>query len=114
VDFIDPLDVTGFVSLDTVRMVSATAGAVAAVVPVGGTLSKLNVHLVKVTGSVTVTVFVNGAATTLTCTVLAASSTCADGVSTKVVAASDTIAVRIENTNGAVITNFSWTAWLAP
>lgn len=114
VDFIDPLDTSGYVSLGRSGIVVASSSDVGAVIPVDGTLTSLNVHLVHTVGSVTVTVYVNDAATAMTCTIAAADSTCADTTNTAVLEAGDTVAVLIDNTDGQVITNFSWTGWLAP
>jgi hypothetical protein len=114
VGFIDPLDTDGFVSLGRTRMVAVDAATIGAVIPVAGTLSNFNVSLVHSSGDVIATVFVNGTATSTTCTVAAAASTCADAVNTVPLVSSDVIAVRIQNQGGAVITNFSWTGWLAP
>ena len=114
VGFVDPLDVAGFVSLGTSTMTAATSTAIASSLPTAGTLSNLNIHLVHSTGSVTATVYVNGTATTMTCTVAAPANVCSDASDTKVVSAGDTISVKIDNTNAQAITNFSWTAWMAP
>ena len=114
VDFIDRLDATGYVSLGRTGIVAASAADVGAVIPVDGTLQNLNVHLVHASGTVDVTVYVNEVATSMTCTVAATSSTCADTVNTAALTASDTIAVLIENNDGVAITNFSWTGWVAP
>jgi hypothetical protein len=114
VGFIDPLDVSGYVSLGTSRMIAATATSVAATIPAPGTFSKLNIRLVHSAGSVTATLYVNGAATTVTCTVAAAASTCADTTHTVALVAGDTVAIKIDNTNAATVTNLSWTGWMAP
>jgi hypothetical protein len=114
VGFIDPLDTSGYVSLGTSRMVAATSASIAATIPAPGTFSKLNIHLVHTVGSVTATVYVNGAATMVTCTVAAAASTCSDATHTAVLAPGDTISVKVDNTNAAAVTDFSWTGWMAP
>jgi hypothetical protein len=114
IGFIDPLDTTGFVSLGTSRMVASTSASVAATIPAPGTFSKLNIHLVHAAGSVTATVYVNGAATTVTCTVAAAASTCSDTTHTAALVAGDTISVKVDNTNAAAVTDFSWTGLMAP
>ena len=114
VEFVDPLDVAGFVGLGTSRMVTATSAEVASPLPAAGALSNLNVHLEHSSGSVTATVYVNGATTTMTCSVAAAQSVCSDVTDAKIVAAGDTVSVKIDNTNGQAITNFTWTAWIAP
>jgi hypothetical protein len=114
VDFIDPLDASGYVSLGRTGILAAAASDIGSVMPTDGTLSSLNVHLIHASGSVDVTVYVNGAATSMTCTVAAADSTCADTTNTAAITASDTIAVLIENTDGVAVTNFSWTGWFAP
>ena len=95
-------------------MVTATSTAVAASLPAAGSLSNLNIHLVHSSGSVTATVYVNGTATTMTCSVPSAQSVCSDVTDIKAVAPGDTVSVKIDNTNGQAITNFTWTAWMAP
>ena len=113
VDFIDPLDGTGFVSLGRREMVAPTAAAAGAPMPVAGTLSNLNVRLDQAT-DVTVTVYVNGSASVLGCAVVGPATACVDTADSVALVASDSIAVEITNTDGVAITNFTWTAWLAP
>lgn len=115
VDFIDPLDTDGYVSLGRPRMVSATAADIAATLPNGGDLGDLNVSLLNpdVDGAVVVTIFINGTETTVTCTVSIGADTCADTTNTATIAGGDTVAVRIENSDGVIVTDFNWTASLA-
>ena len=93
-------------------MLASSAAAAGAPMPVDGTLSKLNVQI-EAAANATVTVWVNGSASTLTCAVVAA-TTCVDPTNSVNLSASDTVAVQIVNTDGVTITNFTWTAWLAP
>jgi hypothetical protein len=113
VPFIDPLDLSGYVSVGTVRMVAATPSLVNVTIPAAATLKQFYVRLAHTTGSVTATAYVNNVATSLTCTVAAAVATCSDTADSVVVAAGDLVAIRVDNTNAAAITNFSWTAVLA-
>jgi hypothetical protein len=113
VDFVDPLDTTGFVGLGRREMVAPTARAAGAPIPVAGTLSKLNVQL-GAAADASVTVFVNGVASPLTCAVTPPAATCVDGTRSVNLTASDTVAVQIQNPGGVAISDVMWTAWLAP
>jgi hypothetical protein len=94
-------------------MVAATPGLVNVTIPAAATLKQFYVRLVHTAGSVTATAYVNNVATSLTCTVAAAVATCSDTTDSVVVAAGDLVAIRVDNTNAAAITNFTWTAVLA-
>ena len=58
------------------------------------------------------TLFVNGAATSVTCSVAAGSAACLDSTDTATVSAGDTIAVGITNACG-LLRHVGWSAKLA-
>ena len=114
VEFIDPLETTGFVGLDERRVVASTAGGAASTMPVAGTLGELSVRLTHSAGVVTITLYKNGVATPLTCSIAAGSSTCSAGAASVAVAVGDTVAIGIDKPGAGNVTDFSWTARVAP
>jgi acyl dehydratase len=63
-------------------------------------------------GNVAMTLYVNGSATNVTCTIAAAQTTCADGTHTAAVSAGDTVAVGVTNASG-LLRHVRWSARLA-
>ena len=82
--------------------------------PVAGTLGELSVRLAHGAGVVTITLYKNGVATPLTCSIAAGSSTCSAGAASVAVAVGDTVAIGIDKPGAGNITDFSWTARVAP
>ena len=114
VEFIDPLETTGFVGLDERRVVASTPGGAASTMPVAGTLGELSVRLTHSAGVVTITLYKNGVATPLTCSIAAGSSTCSAGAASVAVAVGDTVAIGIDKPGAGNVTDFSWAARVAP
>jgi len=110
--FVDALDSDGFVGLGDAPYVRATAAAGGSTLAIGGTLSNFTAALGSrsTTGTVVFNVFKNGTLTSVTCSMLATSSTCSDSVHTLTFAIGDTIAVEIKNSAGGTIVNAGWTA----
>ena len=93
---------------------SANPARVSVPVP-AGTLSALRVKtdVGTFTGStVNVTVAVNGVLTGITCSITEAADSCSDLVNTVVVAAGDTVAVRLVQTGAAVPTRINYSLLL--
>jgi len=110
---VDALDTDGFVGLGISPNVAASADAGGTQLGVGGNLSHFTVNIGSVsgaTGAVTVTVFKNGVATAATCSIAAGSTSCADTTDTVAFAATDKIAVEIQNASGVFLVNVAWTA----
>ncbi len=113
VTFVDPADTAGFIGVGGEQNVASTVLAAGSQVPAAGTISGFRGHLTSpAAGAVVFTLFVNSAATTLTCTVIADSVACLDGTHSVAVSAGDTIAVGITNGSG-LLRNASWSAKLA-
>ena len=114
VDFVDPTETTGYISLNGHRNVGSSSAAVNAVFPMAGTISGFAGHITATAQSVTVTLLVNNVATAATCTITPAATSCGTGVTTVTVAAGDLVAVKIGNTQGVAISNLVWTAGFLP
>ena len=111
VTFIDPADTTGFSGLGDQQNTATTAANAASVIGSAGTIGGLRGHLGAAASPVTLTLFVNGAATSVTCTF--AGLTCADATHTAAVSAGDVVAVRITNGSGGALHHLSWSATLS-
>ena len=110
--FVDALDTTGYSATGGSQNVFATAPEAASPLTVVGTLSGFSAHAGSAvgTGGVTLTVFADGSATTVTCTIPSGSLSCTDSTHTASFSAGDTIEVRIQNPTGAFVRNVAWTA----
>lgn len=113
VTFVDPLDTTGFSGLGNQQNTATTVGDAASVLASGGTIRGLRGHLTLGVGAVTLTLMLNGAATSLTCTFSGPATTCSDTTDSVPVSAGDVIAVRIANGSSNAIRHLSWTATLS-
>jgi hypothetical protein len=104
VDFIDPLDGTGFFGLGGAGLLSSTAAPVASALPFGGTLTSLYVHsdTVAIPGGVAVTVLRNGIATSITCTIPNSAAACT-ATGTVVFTAGDTVTLKVVKTGGSAL-----------
>jgi hypothetical protein len=106
------LDTTGYSGTGGSQNVYSTAAQAASPLPVGGTLGTFVAHAgspVAASG-VTLTVLRNGSPTSVTCTIAAGQSSCSDVTHTVAVAASDTVAVEIQNGSGTFVRNVAWVA----
>lgn len=115
VTFVDALDTTGFTGIGGEANVTTTAAAAGSEIPSDGTIASFRGRLPAAPGGsgVVFTLFKNGTATAVTCTIAAASTSCTDSTNTLAVAAGDTIAVRIANSSGTFLRHVRWTARLA-
>ena len=113
VTFVDPADLTGFSGIGGQQNVAATVTDAGSVIGSGGTISAFRGQLTFPMGAVTFSLFVNGVATSLTCTVLAPGSACTDALHTVTLAAGDVIAVRIANASSNPLRHVSWSAKFA-
>jgi hypothetical protein len=113
--FVDALDTTGFVGTVGSQNVFPSASEAASPVPITGTLSNFSVHTgTNVSGGpLVLTVFKNGVATSMACTIASGGSSCSDSSTTITVTTANTIAVRIENNSGNFVRNVAWTAQLS-
>jgi hypothetical protein len=112
--FVDATETLGFIGLGGEADLAAAPGDAASDIPAAGTLSAFRGHLTaSTTGSVTFTLYVNGAATAVACTIAPATTGCADGTHTVVLAAGDVIAVRITKSAGALLRHVRWSTTLA-
>jgi hypothetical protein len=112
VTFVDPLDTSGFIGMGGEANLIPAAADAGSPVPAAGTLSLFRARLTTAAaGNVVFTLFVNGAATAVTCTIAAAQTTCADGANTAPVAAGDTVAVGVTNGSG-LLRHVRWSARL--
>jgi hypothetical protein len=110
VTFVDPLDTSGFIGMGGEANLVLSAGDAGSPIPAAGTLSGFRARLTSpAAGSVVFTLFQNGAATGVTCTIAAAQSTCTDGAHTVVLAAGDNVAVGITNGSG-LLRHVRWSA----
>jgi collagen triple helix repeat protein len=113
VTFVDPADTAGFIGIGGEQNVAPTAVAAGSQTPAAGTISGFRGHLTSAAaGTVVFTLLVNGAATSVTCSVAAGSAACLDSTHTATVSAGDTIAVGITNASG-LLRNVGWSAKLA-
>jgi Collagen triple helix repeat (20 copies) len=111
--FVDALDTDGFVGLGQFPYVRTTEAVAAAKLAAGGTLSNFTASLGSSTGAagpVVFTVFKNGTATAVTCSIPAPGSSCSDSSDTITFAAGDTFAVEIKNQTGVFLVDADWTA----
>jgi hypothetical protein len=112
--FVDALDTTGYAGTAGSQNVYVSAGEAASPVPIAGTLRNFSAHAGSSVASagVTLTVMKNGSATSVTCTIPNAGSSCTDTSDTVALATSDVIAVKIQNGSGTFVRDVSWTAQL--
>jgi hypothetical protein len=95
---------------------AATVSGSEAVMPVAKTASNLRFSLsgstVPLTGTITLTLVVNGGASTLTCTIPASSSACSDTTHTVALAAGDEVVFEAVESGVALTAPvaFGWTA----
>ncbi len=113
VTFVDPADTAGFIGIGGEQNVASTVAVAGSQTPAAGTISGFRGHLTSsAAGTVVFTLFLNGAATSVSCSIAAGSATCLDGTHTVTVTAGDTIAVEITNASG-LLRNAGWSAKLA-
>ena len=113
VTFVDPADTTGFFGLGGQQNVSTTAGDSASVLrPAARSRGFRGRLTANAAGTVTFTLFVNGAASSVTCSIPAGQNACTDGTNTATVAAGDVVTVRLTNASG-MLRHVSWSAKLS-
>jgi hypothetical protein len=111
VPFVDVADLTSFVGLNGQAHATALVGSSAWFLPVGGTLSAFGARLDALAGgNVTFTVYKNGAATAVTCTIAYPDKKCPPAAGTVSFVAGDAVAVKIVNSSGGALNNVRWTA----
>jgi hypothetical protein len=111
--FVDALDTDGFVGLGQFPYVRATEALAAVNLAAGGTLSNFTATLGSssgATGPVVFTVFKNGTATSVTCSIPVPANSCSDSSDTITFAAGDTFALEIKNQTGVFLIDADWTA----
>jgi hypothetical protein len=112
VTFVDPLDTSGFIGMGGEANVTTSAGEAASPIPAAGTVAGFRARLSAVpAGPVVFTLYVNGAATGVTCTVASPATTCTDATHTAAVGVGDTVAVSITNGSG-LLRHVRWSARL--
>jgi len=113
VTFVDPLDATGFIGIGGAANLASTVTGAGSQTPAAGTVSGFRGHLTApATGTgVVFTLYVNGNATAVTCSIPAGQVACVDGAHTVALAAGDTIAVGITNASG-LLRHVSWSSKL--
>lgn len=99
VDFIDPTETAGFLGLGGMGMLAPAAASVGAAMPFAGTLSGFAVHAQAPTVAVTVTVFQDGTATSVTCEVPSGATGCTSPASVAFTAG-QRLAVRVTKPSG--------------
>jgi hypothetical protein len=105
VDFIDPAETEGFLGLGGMGMLAPAAASVGAAMPFAGTLSGFAVHAEAPTVTVTVTVFQDGTATSVTCDVPIGATGCTSASSVPFTAG-QRLAVRVTKPNGGSAVRF--------
>jgi hypothetical protein len=112
VDFVDAADTLGYIGPGGQMAVATTAARGDAVIPVAGTLRSLRVSATPnaASGSLKLTVMRNDAATTITCTIVAPATTCADATHTQAFAVGDRITVEMTNGTANSVRFLRWTA----
>jgi hypothetical protein len=115
VDFVDPSETAGFLGLGGMGMLAPSAASVAAVMPYAGTLSGFSVHAQALAGvSVTLTVFKDGASTTIACTVPSGGTACS-GAGSEAFAAGDELTVQVTKASaGSAVRFLGFTAGYSP
>lgn len=110
VDFVDPADAAGFFGLGGTGFVAGAATDVQSAMPFAGTLSGFNVHVQSGSGAALIlTVYKNGSATGISCTVISTAAQCASS-STLVFATGDTFAVGETRSGGSGVSHLGFTA----
>ena len=114
VTFVDSLDTSGFIGLDGAANLAPTGGRRLVRRVAAGTLSEFHGRLTSpAADTVVFTLYVNGAATGVTCSIAGGSSACTDSANTAALAAGDTVAVGITKAVGTLYRHVSWSATLA-
>jgi hypothetical protein len=115
VAFVDRLDTTGFSGLGGSQNVVLTAGEAGSPLPAGGTVTSFQGRAGSAVGGsgVVFTLFKNGAATAVTCTISSGGTTCSDNSDSVSFSAGDVVAVRIQNNSSNFVRDTRWTAALA-
>jgi hypothetical protein len=110
VTFVDPADTSGFIGMGGEANLAPSVADAGSPVPTAGTLSGFRARLTAgAAGNVVFTLFVNGAATSVTCTVPAVQTTCVDGAHTVALVAGDNVAVGVTNASG-LLRHVRWSA----
>ena len=114
VTFVDPTETSGFIGVGGEANLVGTAADAASEIPAAGTFSGFRGHLTTPAGDipVTFTLFVNGSATGVTCSITVAASSCVDNTHTAAVSAGDVVAVQVVKPGG-LLRNVRWSARLA-
>ena len=114
VTFVDRLDTTGFIGTTGSQNVFATAREAASPVAIAGSFTGFSATAGSAVGGggVTLTLLKNGIATSVACTIASGASSCTDSIDTASFAATNTIAVEIQNGTGTFVRNVSWTGQL--
>jgi hypothetical protein len=94
VSFIDPADSVGYVPVSGGSTAVANRSDAEIALPRAGTMTGLSVGLTARQGTTTLTLWVNGVATALACTVPAQGSTCSDTGESIAVAAGDVVSFK--------------------
>jgi hypothetical protein len=112
VTFVDPLDAAGFIGVGGEQNLTSSAGDAASPVTYAGTVGGFTARLpAAAVGDVVFTLFVNGAATPVTCTIAATQTGCTDASHTTPISIGDTVAVGLTNGSG-LLRHVRWAASL--
>jgi hypothetical protein len=110
VTFVDPLDTAGFIGMGGEANLTLSSADAGSPIPAAGTLSGFRARLTAApAGPVVFTLFVNDAATSVTCTIAAPDTTCTDGAHTVALAAGNTVSVGVTNGSG-LLRHVRWSA----
>jgi hypothetical protein len=115
VAFVDPLDTTGFIGDAGIPNLAGTAAEAGSPIAAGGTASNFRGHVGSAVGAggIVLTLYLNGSATAISCSIPSGSSSCSDLTHTVAVSAGDVIAVQLTNSTGTLLREVRWTTELA-
>jgi hypothetical protein len=111
VDFIDATQTTGAIGLGGGASLAPSVAAGDSPLPTSGTVSNFAVHALPnaASGTISFTVYVNGVASAVACTLTAPSTSCATD-QTVTATAGQPIAVVVANATGDFVRYARWTA----
>jgi hypothetical protein len=113
VTFVDPQDGSGFIGVGGEANVASSASDAGSPISVSATLTGFRARLsAAASGSVVFTLFVNGSATSVTCTIPSGQTTCSDTTHTVGLVPGNAVAVSITNSSG-LLRHVRWSAELS-
>ncbi|HEX4520407.1 MAG TPA: hypothetical protein VH063_12570 [Gaiellaceae bacterium] len=114
VGFLDPLDATGFIGEGGISNLAPTAAEAGSPVASAATVSGFRGRVGSAVGGggVVLTLYLDGSATAVSCSIPSGSTSCTDSAHSVSISAGDVIAVQLANSTGTLLREVRWTAEL--